>query len=40
MTSILTAEQYRDFPDPQHNTESQRAWVYGQENALLTAKGK
>jgi hypothetical protein len=40
MTSLLTGEQYRDFPDPQHNTSIQRAWVYGGENCLNAANEK
>ena len=40
MTSVLTAEQYRDFPDPQYNTHVQRSWVYGKENAIDVADKK
>ena len=34
MSSVLSAEQYRDYDDPQHNTHCQRTWVYGGEKAL------
>lgn len=40
ITSILTSEQYRDYPDPQHATHAQRAWVYGHENSLKVADDK
>lgn len=36
-SSILIGEQYRDFPDPQYNTQCQRAWVYGLENSMVVA---
>ena len=36
-SSILIGEQYRDFPDPQFNTQAQRAWVYGLENSMVVA---
>jgi len=39
-SSILTAEQYRDYQDPQFNTHVQRSWVYGKENSLGIADGK
>ena len=40
MTSCLTGEQYRDFPDPQFNTHVQRSWVPGRENSLTAADRK
>jgi len=40
ITSILTSEQYRDYPDPQHATHAQRTWVYGHENSLKVADDK
>ena len=36
-SSILIGEQYRDFPDPQYNTQVQRSWVYGVENSMVIA---
>lgn len=40
MTSCLTGEQYRDFPDPQFNTHVQRSWIYGREGSLKAADRK
>lgn len=37
MSSVLSAEQYRDYEDPQFNTHCQRTWVYGGERSLAHA---
>ena len=38
ISSLLVAEIYRDYEDPQQNTHIQRAWVHGKDRTLDVAE--
>lgn len=38
LSTLLTAENYRDYEDPQKNTHIQRSWVHGKDRTLDVAE--
>lgn len=38
MSTLLIAENYRDYEDPQKNTHIQRSWVHGKDRTLNVAE--